>query len=414
MRPSGARWGGVTLLVLVCLLGSCGFAFAARSAGQHSRYLAIAEHGVARTSLWVNRKRHWYNYSLHVHRRLPLASIWNVVPLWEAVDEIARASPTRKHLREVTRLANHAEHYWAPRLRPGPGYAPYPGRHHKPGTRVYFDDNGWWGLAFLDSYLATHRHRYLVDAERAFNFIARFGWDAKDGGGIWWSTWHGRRSGEALAPATELAARLYRVTRQQRYLLKAFQYITWANDNLLKWDGSYAGAIPHANEAAMSHDGDGSLLAAFAALCQARATVPGTVYLALPHNRGGAHPSYEQPAHPDSWCSWAEALASHTVYGVRAGHRVLHAYVPLNEGPQWDAIYVRDLLSLYSVDRRAGWYRVATGTAKRILLHARTRRGLFLRAWNGSRHIRDAGPGLLRTHAASVSVFAALAAVSRH
>ncbi len=53
----------------------------------------------------------------------------------------------------VEAFAKGAERYWDAALKPYPGFAPYPGDRGK--TTAWFDDNGWWGLAFLDAYRAT-------------------------------------------------------------------------------------------------------------------------------------------------------------------------------------------------------------------------------------------------------------------
>ena len=82
------------------------------------------------------------------------------------------------------------------------------------GKTTWFDDNGWWGLAFLDAYRATGNGRYLADAEIAQNFISVAGWDTTPGrpGGIWWNTNHSFYAGESLAGGTLLSARLYAIT----------------------------------------------------------------------------------------------------------------------------------------------------------------------------------------------------------
>jgi uncharacterized protein YyaL (SSP411 family) len=95
---------------------------------------------------------------------------------------------------------------------------------------------------------------------------------------------------------------------------------------------------------------------------------------------------------------------------VNPGGGSKDAYFPLNEGPQWDAIYVRGLLELYGYDHDATWLRLVGRTAGRILKNAQEAGGLFLRTWSGSESVPGSEPGDLRTHAASVSVFAALAA----
>jgi hypothetical protein len=431
-RHRSARWRRLRVLLLVSLAtASLGPILAGAVAAKQrpNQFLSVAEQGVRQASVyWGDARFHWYNELLHDTARSPEATIWGIVPLFEAVDYDALAAPSAANLALVRHFASKAETYWDRNITPAPGvsrktpaYAPYPGSHSDQET--FFDDNAWWSLAFMDAYramvavrdsaLAT---RYLHDAERGFNFILANGWDHQ-GGGMWWNTYHRipgglGRSGEALSSATELASRLYQATGKSVYLRAAEKYITWANHHLLKWDGSYANAISH--EVVMPHDGEGAMIAAFATLCQSNAgRVPRGVYSRLPHNRThGASPSFRLPARPSSWCSWADAVAHHTAYGVNPGGGVHDAFFPLREGPQWDAIYVRGLLSLYAVDHEGSWYRLSRVTAQAILHNARVAGGLFLKTWQGGISVPGAAPGELRTDAASVSVFAALAAAT--
>src|SRR5207302_960557 len=98
----------------------------------------------------------------------PLATVWGAVPLFEAIDAIAIAEPSAANKAAVARFAHSAEGFYTPRYH---GYAPYP-RDSKP-QRIWFDDNGWWGLAFVNAYRATGNRRYLADAMRSLRFIAR-------------------------------------------------------------------------------------------------------------------------------------------------------------------------------------------------------------------------------------------------
>lgn len=424
----------VSVLLLGTAAGvSAGFVLAAPVAAQQpsSPFLATAEQGVTlagQLTNWGNSRFHWYNEYLNDTARSPQATIWGIVPLFETVDYNGLADPSATNLALVRHFASKAETYWDTKVTPAPGvrkrtpaYAPYPGSHNDPET--FFDDDAWFSLAFMDAYrdmLAVHNatlaRRYLRDAERGFNFILANGWDHR-GGGMWWNTYHripgGQgRSGEALSSATDLAARLYQATGNRVYLRAAVKYISWANHHLLKWDGSYANAIPH--EVIMPHDGEGAMIAAFATLCQSKAgKVPLAVYSKLPRNKTqGVNPSFRRPARPSSWCSWAEAVAHHTAYGVNPGGGVQDGFFPLREGPQWDTIYVRGLMSLYAVDHDASWYRLASGTAQAILRNAQATGGLFLRTWQGGSTVPGARPGEIRTDAASLSVFASVAAAA--
>lgn len=50
----------------------------------------------------------------------------------------------------------------------------------------YFDDEGWWALAWIDAYDLTANKQYLAMAESIFADMTT-GWSDTCGGGIWWS-----------------------------------------------------------------------------------------------------------------------------------------------------------------------------------------------------------------------------------
>src|SRR4029077_6592276 len=91
-------------------------------------YLATPKAGVARAERgWRDKRRGWYDARLNDHDRYPLATIWDIVPLFQSLDAIAIAQPTRAHRRAVARFAAGAERYLNRGLRPVPGYSPYQG-----------------------------------------------------------------------------------------------------------------------------------------------------------------------------------------------------------------------------------------------------------------------------------------------
>lgn len=376
-------------------------------------YLSLARQGVTRTSRWWVAPAHWYLAFLDDPQQHGLAKVWDTNGLFEALDEIATAQPTAQNRAAVMSFANTSERYWDANLKPIPAYAPFLGSHSTHET-MWFDDNGWIGLAFIDAYKATGTRRYLTDAERAFTFIAAEGWDPQ-GGGVWWNTAHSWRSGESLAAAADLAARLYQTTRKATYLREADKYIAWADKHLLKPHGVYNptrsfGTCPSGNRltgparnvshlvrnqhcrtaplrgpwrghaptnakpatVTMPPDGEGAMLAAITTLCGA--------------------------TRKQSWCKAAEKLAAAEIVWL----------APFTNGPQYDSVLVRGVLTLYAEDHKARWYRFAVSIARLIETHARTGPGLYLREWDG-RPVPNAVRGGLRIDAGSVAVFADLA-----
>ncbi len=127
---------------------------------QQLRYLGLAKAGVAAAeSLWRDRHLGWYDARLHDHDRYPLATIWDIVPLFESLDAIAIAQPNAANKRAVARFAAGAERYLNHGLRPLAGFSPYAG-DRSANTETWFDDNGWWGLGLVIDIYCTRS--YLV------------------------------------------------------------------------------------------------------------------------------------------------------------------------------------------------------------------------------------------------------------
>jgi hypothetical protein len=333
-------------------------------------YLQLAEAGVARAQrTWHDRRLGWYDERLNDHERYPLATIWGIVPLFEAIDAIDIAAPSAAHRAAVAAFASGAERYFNASLRPMPGFAPYP--NDRGQVRTWFDDNGWWGLAFLDAYRATGTVRYLRDAERAFAFIAARGWDSR-GGGLWWNTSHPYKAGEALASGSLLGALLFQRTHDQFYLTQVNKFLTWADRHFLTELRLYD--LTDSNSTPTPYV-EGTLVEAHQILCQAG----------------------QQAA-----CPRARELADASWQRFEAR---------LEMGPQFDTIYLHWMLvySTQTGDRR--WPALARQMAARAHSKALDSRGLYLRAWDGSSITQhEAQPNMIQTDAATLELFAWLAA----
>jgi len=431
-RTRFGAWHKLRLVLLIAgaLLAFAlpGYSYAKALSPTQARFLSVAEGGIDKIHrLWWNSSRQWFDAQLHGSARV--ATLWDVVPLFEALDGIALADPSARHKDNVVGFANFAESYLNRSLYPVAGYAPEPGQNRRNDT-TWFDDNGWWGLAFLDAYQVTGRRRYLGDAETAFRFISTSGWDSAPGsqGGLWWNTQHTFFAGETLASGTELAARLYAITHRSQFLSEAQKFITWGNQWLwnstdelyarLRTPQSAPGSggvpaqtssvdspdrYPRTEAAKLTAEPTGRLRSETA--ITSASNIPPFDPTPLPYVQGPIIIAYQTlcgVTGVHEYCERAEALASDSAA----------RFPELEMGPQYDAVYMRDMLVLHASDGNTAWYRIAKRNALRALSNANDGNGLFLKTWDGKPSTAvGSPPGSLQLEAATISVFAWLAAI---
>ncbi len=339
-----------------------------------AQFLQLAETGVAAArAAWWDPARGWYDERIASDGPQPLATLWSIVPLFEALDAIAIADPSVANRRAVSLFANRAQLlYWNPRLRPVAGFSSAPW-WRGPHVQTWFDDNGWWALAFLDAYRATGNPRYVTVAQRTMAFIMRSGWDPVHGG-VWWDTTRHWKAAESLATATLLAARLYSITHQARYRRYEDLLTSWGQQRM--WNPSVGLYTRSDRSPTLMNYVQSPMAAADAIMCW----------------------STRDPVYCGRSASVAEDAA---------------AYFPpeANMGPQYDAEWLRWLLELYSFDRNPQMYALAYYNAQRAIADAQDPDGLYAGTWDGSAiTLHQADPTMLQVHAATVSVFAWLAA----
>jgi predicted alpha-1,6-mannanase (GH76 family) len=88
----------------------------------------------------------------------------------------------------------------------------------------YYDDEGWWALAWAGAYEVTRDTRYLDMAEQIFADMTT-GWDDACGGGIWWKKPKEYKNAIANELFLSVAANLAGLTQDADQKAK---YLEWA------------------------------------------------------------------------------------------------------------------------------------------------------------------------------------------
>jgi predicted alpha-1,6-mannanase (GH76 family) len=99
-------------------------------------------------------------------------------------------------------------------------------RRNRDFVNKFFDDNGWWGLAWVAAYDLTGETRYLDAARKIFaNMVT--GWDDTCGGGVWWNIDRKYKNAITNELFLTLAARLHQRTGEREYLDWALREWDW-------------------------------------------------------------------------------------------------------------------------------------------------------------------------------------------
>jgi predicted alpha-1,6-mannanase (GH76 family) len=98
----------------------------------------------------------------------------------------------------------------------------------------FYDDEGWWALAWIDAFDLTHDGRYLAMAETIFADMAG-GWDTTCQGGIWWSKDRTYKNAIANELFLQVAIRLHARTQDDA---GPGGYLDWATREWKWFDAS--------------------------------------------------------------------------------------------------------------------------------------------------------------------------------
>jgi len=189
----------------------------------------------------------------------------------------------------------------------------------------FYDDEGWWALAWISVYDLTKESQYLDAAVNIFNDMASTGYNATCGG-IWWNKSHSANVAIANELFMSVAAHLAnRAPNAQYYLSWAMRQWTWfqdsglINSNYNINDGLNLTTCQNNNSTVWSYN-QGVILGA---LVELNTAAPNTSYLSV-----------------------AQSIASAAIAKLSDANGILHDPYEPNlgaDGGQFKGIFVRNL-----------------------------------------------------------------------
>lgn len=241
----------------------------------------------------------------------------------------------------------------------------------------YYDDEGWWGLTWVNAYDYTGNTTYLNMAKTIFSDMAG-GWDSTCGGGIWWSKSRTYKNAIPNELFLTLAARLHERTPGDS---GSGSYLDWANREWTWFSSS--GMI---NSSHLVNDGLNSS-------CQNNGQTTWTYNQGV--ILGGLTDLYKITANT-SYLSQAEAIANAAIGTLVNANGVLkEPNEPCGtscggDSPQFKGIFMRNLSYLYGTDHQQTYENFIITNANSIWQNDRNSANQFGMMWYGAFDSADA------------------------
>lgn len=237
-------------------------------------------------------------------------------------------------------------------------------QRHPDFINNYYDDSGWWALAWIAAYDTTGNASYLSQSETIFKFLTG-GWDNACGGGLYWTT---SKNGKNAIPNElflDVAAKLANRTTGN---LSA-SYLAWARKEWAWFKDS--GLI---NSRSLINDGLNSKCANNGA--------PEWTY-----NQGvilGGLVELYQADHDPTLLRQAEAIANAALVHLTNSNGILvEPNVSGGDAPQFKGIFMRNLMALYAVAPNHSYRQFIDTNVNSILTNDRKTGYEFGALWQG-------------------------------
>ena len=171
---------------------------------------------------------------------LKASFLWPYSGMMSGCVALYKATGNKKYKKILEkRILPGMEQYWDNSRLPA-CYQSYPTKYGQHGR--YYDDNIWIALDYCDYHQLTHKPASLEKAVALYQYIYS-GWSDEIGGGIFWCEQQKEAKHTCSnAPSTVLGVKLYRLTKDAKYLEKAKETYAWTKKHLcdptdhLYWD----------------------------------------------------------------------------------------------------------------------------------------------------------------------------------
>jgi predicted alpha-1,6-mannanase (GH76 family) len=306
--------GGNRLLILtaavVCLYAVAFGQSVPPELANSSQYLQHASRG-------VETLQRWYETGTGLYKT---TGWWNSANAITVLADYSRAANTQKYVSTLANTFTAAQ------------------KTNKGFLNRYYDDEGWWALAWIDVYDLTGDARYLQMAQSIFGDMSG-GWDTTTcGGGIWWSKDKTYKNAIANELFLSVAAHLAnRVANRQAAL-----YGDWSRR---EWEWlSASGMI---NDQHLINDGLNS---------SAPKACSNNGQTTWSYNQGvilGALAEFSRFSDDGALLSEAGTTARAAITRLADAKGILHDPCEPRcgaDGPQFKGIFVRNLMQLYELN----------------------------------------------------------------
>jgi predicted alpha-1,6-mannanase (GH76 family) len=231
---------------------------------------------------------------------------------------------------------------------------------------TYYDDEGWWALAWIGAYDWTGDSRYLGMAESIFSDMAG-GWDGTCNGGIWWSK--DRTYKNAIANELFLSVAAHLANRAAAS--DQANYLSWA---MREWQWFQASGMINAQH--LINDG-------LTAACQNNGKTTWT------YNQGvilGGLTELSRQVQDPTIPGTAREVAAAAMAALTDDNGILHDSCEPNcgaDGVQFKGIFVRNLAELAESFPQPAYARFLATNASSIWDDAQGPNYQFGQVWSG-------------------------------